>query len=150
MRWRLTMQLQIDASATASSVLFVGSAQPVYCVAAVWVSFKSVFFFGLLLLLFQSVSVCVNTDPVTSSPAGASCQSKKNRTAVCSYTEQPRESCTATQQIFNTATAQRPHEAMQVSIQICSRDTGICCRRISIEYQTSYVEYLPSCKKMQY
>ena len=99
--------------------------------------FQISFFFRTLA---SAVSVCVSLRqywPSHKQSSRCKLSVQKNRTAACSYTEQPRESCTATQQIFNTATAQRPHEAMQVSIQICSCDTGICCRRISIEYQTS-------------
>ena len=64
----------------------------------------------------QSVFVSAVTKSL-SSPAGAKCLSvKTTRAAVSSYTEQPRESCTETQQYFNIATAQRLREAMQVSI----------------------------------
>ena len=60
---------------------------------------------GLVRLLSVSkFSLCQSASTVTKSlrsPAGASCQSvKKTRTAVCSYIEQPRESCTETQQRF--------------------------------------------------
>ena len=63
------------------------------------------------------------------------------RTALCSYNEQPRDSCSATalthNRDFDIATAQRPREAMQVFIwinKICSCDTGLCSRRKCVEY----------------
>ena len=43
--WGCSCSAIVDASGAASSVLFVGSARAVYCVAAVWVSFKFVFLF---------------------------------------------------------------------------------------------------------
>ena len=62
---------------------------------------------GLVRLLsFSKFSLRQSASTVTkslSSPAGASCQStKKTRTlaAVCSYIEQPRQTCTETQQRF--------------------------------------------------
>ena len=51
----------VDASGAASSVLFVGSVRPVYCVAAVWVNFKFVFVFPDSCVSCQSASsVCVS------------------------------------------------------------------------------------------
>ena len=44
----------------AAAALFVGSVQPVFCVAAVWVSFKTVFVFLDLCVCWQSANlVCV-------------------------------------------------------------------------------------------
>ena len=82
----------------------------------------------------QSASVRVNSDQVTEQ--SSRCR-KKTRTAVCSYIEQPRESCSGPALRhygdFNIATAQRQRKAMQVFIQInlneiCSRDTALCSR----------------------
>ena len=73
-----------------------------------------------------------------SSPAGASCQSKEKReqlrVRILNNHENP---ALRHNRYFNIATAQRPHEAMHVFIrvnEICSRDTGLCSRWISVEY----------------
>ena len=112
----------VDTSAAAHSVLFVGSVQWYWqlsetvsnlCLLALRQLCGSclrqfqicVCVYGLVLLLSvskfslrQSASIVTK---LLSSPAGASCQSgRKMLTAMCSYTEQPRESCTETKQIF--------------------------------------------------
>ena len=92
-------------------------AQPaVYCLKAVYYLSTTVWqlseSFSILCLCFvtrestvnqqvQSASVCVNSDQVTEQPSRCKLSvSKKTRRAVCSYTEQPRESCTETRQRF--------------------------------------------------
>ena len=109
-------------------------------------------------LSVSKFSLCQSASAVTKSlrsPVGASFQSvKKKRKAVCWYIETPQDSCRASalrhNRDFNIATAQRPREAMQVVIwinEICSRDTGLCSRSKSVGFQTTYVVYLPSCRK---
>ena len=95
----------VDTTGAASRLLFVGSVQRVYFVADIFSRLK------------------------------------KTRTAVCSCTEQlrsPNENpALRHNRYFNIATAHRPHEAMHVPIrinEICSSDTGLCSRRISVEY----------------
>ena len=82
----------------------------------------------------QSVTVRVNSDQVTVQSSRCKLSvGKKKATAVCSYIEQPLESCSGPalrhSRDFNTATAQRQCEAIQIFIQIneiCSSDTRIC------------------------
>ena len=59
--WGCSCSAIVDASAAARSVLFVGSVQPMYGVAAVWVSFKFGFVFPGSCVCCQSASsVCVS------------------------------------------------------------------------------------------
>ena len=144
--WGCSCSAIIDAGA-AHSVLFVGSVKPLYCVAAVWVSFKFVFVFSDLCICCQSASsVCVSL--CRQWPSHCAVQQmqvvsrlKKARKAVCLYIEQPWESCSGPalrhKRDFNIATAHRQLEAMQVFIQfnkICSCDTGLCSRWKWVEY----------------
>ena len=111
---------------------------------------------GLLRLLSVSTGKFSPRQPAStvtkslSSPAGASCQSQQKseqlRAHILNSHENP---ALKHNRYFNIATAQRPRETMQVFIrinEICSRDTRLCSRRIYVEFQTTYVEYLPSCR----
>ena len=89
-----------------------------------------------------------------SSPAGASCPLVKKTEQLCvDILNSHKNPALRHNRDFNIATAQRQPEAMQTSIwitEICSSDTRSCSSRIYVEYLTTSVEYLPSCRKMQY
>ena len=140
--------LRLWTSGAASSVLFVGSVWPVYCVA----TSESV---SNLCLCFQTrvsavshqgrasavIQQLQSVSPVPqslSSPAGASCQSVKiNRTGSLFILNSHKIPVLRHNRNFNIATAQSPREAIQVFIkitEICSSDTHLCSSRIYVEY----------------
>ena len=136
--WGCSCSAVVDLSGTASSVLFVGSVRPVYCVATVWVSFKFVSVSQDSCVCCHSASsVCVS--PFQQRPSHWAVQQvqvvSRKREQLCVHILNCHKNPAL--KYFNIATAQRPREAMQIFIwinDICSRDTGLCSRWKCVEY----------------